>query len=83
MLITVILWFYRQLGKQAQLVIDVIKVSTDKDIQVKWLEINVPTQNTPIPFFNTTFSLKGKEINFEHAAFLAYRPLPARESKAM
>ena len=25
---------YRQLGKQAQLVIDVIKVNTDKDIQV-------------------------------------------------
>ena len=27
--------FYRQLGRQAQLVIDVIKVNTDKDIQVK------------------------------------------------
>ena len=26
--------YYRQLGKQAQLVIDVIKVNTDKDIQV-------------------------------------------------
>jgi hypothetical protein len=29
--------YYRQLGKQAQLVIDVIKVNTDKDIQVNYM----------------------------------------------
>ena len=31
--------FYRQLGRQAQLVIDVIKVNTDKDIQVKHVSL--------------------------------------------